>query len=161
VHGYFVTIIPQLLDILIVGKRMGDIERALDGAAIRIPPVLCEQNLGEELPIIVVDGIVEGQQDHLRNTLGRNTTRYLGAILGAETLRQLALPGITSTRRIRIMLHIAPTFVGTVGTVHRSVAEVLLRQAGATSMIGGGRSTYGSITLSRRQKQRLTLVEKI
>jgi len=33
------TIVPQLLDILIVGKRMGDIERALDGAAIRIPPV--------------------------------------------------------------------------------------------------------------------------
>jgi len=31
----------------------------------------------------------------------------------------------------------------------------------ATSMIGGGRSTYGSITLSRRQKQSLTLVEKI
>jgi len=29
------------------------------------------------------------------------------------------------------MLHITPTLVGTVGTVHRSVAEVLLRQAGA------------------------------
>jgi len=47
VHGYFMTIVPQLLDILIVGKRVGDIECALDGTAIRIPPVLCEQNLGE------------------------------------------------------------------------------------------------------------------
>lgn len=61
VHGNFVSIVPELLHILIVGIRMGYIERTADGATVGIASIGCKQHLGEELPIVVIDGIVEGQ----------------------------------------------------------------------------------------------------
>lgn len=55
------SIVPELLHILIVGIRMGYIERTADGATVGIASIGCKQHLGEELPIVVIDGIVEGQ----------------------------------------------------------------------------------------------------
>lgn len=107
------------------------IERTADGATVGIASIGCKQHLGEELPIVVIDGIVEGQYDLLRHSVCLETARDLCAVLGAEAMGQLTFAWITNTRRIGIMLHIAPTLIGTIGTIDRAITEVFLRQAGA------------------------------
>lgn len=61
VHSDFMSIVPEFLYILIVGIRMGYIECTPNGATVRIAPIGREQHLGEELPIVVIDGIIECQ----------------------------------------------------------------------------------------------------
>lgn len=61
VHSNFMSIVPEFLHILIVGIRMGYIECTANGATVGIAPIGREQHLGEELPIVVIDGIIECQ----------------------------------------------------------------------------------------------------
>ena len=81
--------------------------------AVRILPLLVE-DFTIEVNVIVVDGIVEGDGDHLRNVLavgsGRpdfaQVTGHLGAVLGTEAVGELANGGITWWCPIRIRIDI-------------------------------------------------------
>lgn len=131
VHSNFVSIIPKLLHVLIVGIRMRYIERAANGASIGIASVRRKQHLGEKLPVVVIDGVVKGQQNHLWYIVCHEITRDLSAILGAEAMGQLTFAWITYSGCIRIVLYITPTLIGSIGTIDRTITKVFLRQAGA------------------------------
>ena len=71
---------------------MGDVEGSLDVTAVRILPLLVE-NLGVEVNVVVVDGVVEGDGDHLRDSvagtsIGTETSRNLCAVVTAVTVRE-------------------------------------------------------------------------
>lgn len=75
-YGYLVAIIPQLLDILVVGVLMGDVEGAVDGTAIGIGATLAEQ-LAIQVPVLIVDSIIKRKGHHLRHLgdgMGEDTT---------------------------------------------------------------------------------------
>ena len=88
-------------------------ETGFDVAAVGVFPLLIE-DFTIEVNVIVVDGIVEGDGDHLRNVLavgaGRpdfaQVTGHLGAVLGTEAVGELANGGITWWCPIRIGIDI-------------------------------------------------------
>ena len=67
-----------------------------------------------EVNVIVIDGIVEGDSNHLRHVFTVRTSRTdrakftgnLGTVLGTETVRKLANGGITWWCPIRIGIDI-------------------------------------------------------
>lgn len=56
---YLVAVVPQLLDVLVVGVLVRDVERGVDRTAVGIGSRLGEQ-LIVNIPVLVVHRIVEG-----------------------------------------------------------------------------------------------------
>ena len=94
----------------VVGVLVGDVESSLDVTTVGIFPLLVE-DLGVEINIVVVDGVVEGDGDHLRNSVagssvGAETAGYLRAVVtavtvGQDTHRQVTLRGAV---RVRVLV---------------------------------------------------------
>ena len=88
---------------------MGDKETGFDVTAIGIFPLLVE-DLIVEVNVIIVDGIIEGDGNHLRHVVAigacrtnlAEVTRNLCAILGTEAVRELANVAITWWGTIRV-----------------------------------------------------------
>lgn len=85
VDSDFVALVPEFLRLVVVVELVAHEECRFDRATVGILPVV-EQNLVVEFPVLVVDGIVECQNDHLRGLRGLQVPRYLGPIRGAETV---------------------------------------------------------------------------
>lgn len=103
--GDFVALSVHLLDRGVVGVLMRDEERGFDVAAIRILALAVEDIL-VETNVIVVDGIVEGNRDHLRHVLTREIAGNRGTVLRAEAIGQNAHSGITWRSSIGIVVHV-------------------------------------------------------
>ena len=58
----------------VIGVLVRDVERRVDGTAVRIFRRCREKIFGVELPIFVVDGVVEGDRHHLRHFVGIEAT---------------------------------------------------------------------------------------
>lgn len=56
---YLVAVVPQLLDVLVVGVLVRDVERGVDRTAVGIGSRVGEQ-LIVNIPVLVVHRIVEG-----------------------------------------------------------------------------------------------------
>ena len=88
-------------------------EGGLDVTAVGVLALLVEDLL-VQINVVVVDGIVEGDGDHLGNVLavragGSDSAKaagYLGAVLRAETVRKFANVGITSRSTVGIGVNI-------------------------------------------------------
>ena len=83
----------------VVGVLMRDVESSLDVATVWILPLLVE-DLGVEVNVVVVDGVVEGDGDHLRNSVAGTTIRTetpgdLGTVVTAVTVGQDADSQVT------------------------------------------------------------------
>ena len=94
----------------VVGVLMGDVEGSLDVATVWILSLLVE-DLGVEVNVVVVDGVVEGDGDHLRNSITRSTIRTetpgnLGTIIAAVTVGEDADSEVTlwSSVGIRVLV---------------------------------------------------------
>ena len=92
VRGDLVTQSVDVPHRRVVGVLMRDVESSLDVATVGILPLLVE-DLGVEVNVVVIDGVVEGDGDHLRNsvagtTIGTETTGNLGTIVTAVTVGQ-------------------------------------------------------------------------
>lgn len=59
------AVVPQFLDMAVVGVGVGHEEGGLDGTPVGVPP-LREQVLRVDVPVLVVDGSAERQCYHLR-----------------------------------------------------------------------------------------------
>lgn len=109
---------------------MRDKETGFDVTAIRIFSLLVE-DLTVEVNVIVVDGVIEGDGNHLRHVLASSAcgtnlaevTRNLCTILGAETVRELANVAITWWRTIGVSIDIASVLIRTIITILVTVAE--------------------------------------
>ena len=122
-----VPVVPRPLHLGVVGVLVGDKERRPYRTPVRVFAARREDLLRVQLPVLEVDRIVEGEQNHLRRVVALQPARYDRTVLGAETVRQLAHGQIARVGRVRIVLHVAPALVRTVLTVDRTVAEVLVR----------------------------------
>ena len=92
VGGDLVTQPVHVSNSRVVGVLMRHVEGSLDVATVGILPLLVE-DLGVEIYVVVVDGIVEGNGDHLGNSVAGSTVRAettgnLRAIVTAVTIRQ-------------------------------------------------------------------------
>lgn len=76
----------RLLHGRVVGVLVRDEEAGLDVAAIGILSVSVEDVL-VQLNVVVVDGIIECDCDHLGNIFGWEVSRDRCAVLGAEAVR--------------------------------------------------------------------------
>jgi len=103
--GDFMTFPMHLLDRRIVGVLMRYEEGCFDVAAVWIF-ALAVEDFFIEANIVVVNGVVESNCDHLRNILGRKITGYRSTILRAEAVRQGTHRRIAWWSSIGIIVHI-------------------------------------------------------
>ena len=99
----------HLLHCRVVCVLVGDKEGGLNVTSIGVPP--SSEDLIIEVDVVVVDGVVKSDCDHLRDPLAviviwTEVAGHLGAILGAETVRQLAYLLVTGRRTVGIVVNI-------------------------------------------------------
>ena len=101
-------LVPELLDHGVVGVLMGHIEGAVDWASVWVFVVGWEQLVLVERPVLVVDSIVEGDDDHLGNLLGVHPAWDEGSIGAAEAVWESAVAVVARWSCIWIVLWVAP-----------------------------------------------------
>merc|ERR550517_80919 len=104
----------HVLNCRVVCVLVGDEEGGLNVTSIGVPP--SSEDLIIEVDVVVVDGVVKSDCNHLRDPLAVIVIRaevawHLRAILGAEAVRQLADLLVTRRRAVRIAVNIAGIFV--------------------------------------------------
>lgn len=87
----------------VVGILVWDEEGGLDVTAVGIFAISVEDVL-IQLNVIVVDGIIECDGDHLRDVLCWKISRDSSAILGAETVRQDTHCRIAGRSAVRVVV---------------------------------------------------------
>ena len=118
----------------VVGVLVRHKEGGLDVTAVGVLALLVEDLL-VQINVVVVDGIVEGDGDHLGNVLAvraggsdsAEAAGYLGAVLRAEAVGELANVGVASRGAVGIGVDIWRRKVN-IGLV--SYHQVRLGQAG-------------------------------
>jgi hypothetical protein len=86
VDSNLVTLAVRLLYRRVVGVLVRDEKAGLDVAAVGILSVAIKYVL-VQLDIIVVDGIIECDSDHLGNVFGWKVPRDRSTVLGTEAVR--------------------------------------------------------------------------
>jgi len=85
VDGDLVAFPVHLLDRRIIGVLVRHEEGCLDITAVWIL-ALAVEDLFVETDVVIVDGIVEGDRDHLGHILGWKITGYRSTVLRAEAV---------------------------------------------------------------------------
>ena len=124
------TLVVHVLDSRVVGVLVRDKVGGLDVAAVGVLPLPVE-DLIVQVNVVVVDGIVKGDGDHLGHVLAVGTTGadlaevsgHLGAILRAEAVGQLADGGVTGRGPVGIGLNVTGVLVRAIVAVLLSVTE--------------------------------------
>lgn len=84
---------------------MGDEEGRFDIATVGVL-ALAAENLLVQLDVVVVDGVVERDGDHLGHVFGRQVSGDGGAVLGAEAVREDAHGRVAGGSPIRVVVDI-------------------------------------------------------
>ena len=103
VHGDLVSFAVRLLHGRVVRILVGDEEGSLDVAAVGVL-TLSVENVLIQLDIVVVDGVVKSDRDHLRHILSREVAGDGGAVLRAEAVWQEAHRGVAGWSSIRVVV---------------------------------------------------------
>lgn len=111
-NGDLVPLPVHFLDSRVIGVLVGDEEAGLDVATVRVLAFPVEDLL-VEADVVVVDGVIEGNRDHLRHVLGRQIAGDGCAILGTEAVGKDADAGVAGRRSVRVVVHVC-NFQGTV-----------------------------------------------
>lgn len=117
----------RLLDCRVVAVFVGNKEGCFDIAVVGILSASVEDLL-VQVDVVVVDGVVESDRDHLRNVVAflvvrTEISRNTSSVFGAEAVRQFADGVVAQRRPIGIGVGVASVFVGSVVAVGHSVAE--------------------------------------
>ena len=157
---------------------MRNIKCSLDITTIGILPLLIE-DLGVEVDVVVVDGAVEGDGDHLRHSVTRTlswtqTSGYTSPVLGAETVWQDTNIQVTGRSSVRVSVLVWDKWVNYLSTrlteftlttrvLIRSIITVLVtitEQFFRNTSLISARQLVGSITdwlISHQQRLHLPL----
>lgn len=104
-HGDLVTFSVRLLYGGVVGILVGDEVCSFDIATVRVLAFSIEDFL-VELDVVIIDGIIKCDGDHLGHVLGGQVSRGDGAVLGAKAVGQHALRGVTWWGSVRVVVNI-------------------------------------------------------
>lgn len=104
------AIIPQFLHMSVVGVFMREEEGGSDGTSIRISAIGGEDFL-VYFPVLIVDSIVKGKDDHLRCLFRSQISRDPGGIDRTEAVRKSAVLEVTSWRSVWIVLRVTVRLV--------------------------------------------------
>lgn len=85
VDSDLVSLTVQLLDGSVVGVLMGHEEGGLDGATVRVDAAIEDELV--EIVVVVVDGVIKGDRNHLWHVLGQKVIGDLRE--GTECIRKL------------------------------------------------------------------------
>lgn len=99
---------PQAVSFLnsgVVAVFVADEVRGFDVAAVGVLPIPVEHFL-VELNVVVVDGVIEGDGNHLRDILGWQIAGNGSSIFGAEAVRKNTDGWITGWRSVGIVLNV-------------------------------------------------------
>lgn len=102
-HCNFVTFPVGLLHRRIVGVLVRNEESGFDVASIRVFAFTVEY-LFVQLDVVVVDGVVKSDRDHLWHFFGRQIVGYPGTVFGTKTVGQHAHSWIAWRCAIRIVV---------------------------------------------------------
>lgn len=103
VHRNLVAFSVRLLHRRVVGVLVRNEERGFDVAPVRVPALAVEYLL-VEFDVVVVDGIVKCNRDHLWHFFGRQIVGYTGTVLGTETVRKNAHGRVAGWCPVRIVV---------------------------------------------------------
>lgn len=103
--GDLVSLAVGFLDSGVVAVLVGDEEGGLDVAAVGVLALAIEHFL-VELDVVVVDGIIEGDGDHLGDVLGGQVPGNGGTVLRAEAIWQHAHCGVAGRSAVGIIVNI-------------------------------------------------------
>lgn len=78
-------------------------KRGFDVAPVRISALAVEY-LFVQFDVVVVDGVVESDRDHLRHFFVRQVVGYSGTVFGTETVGQNAHGRVAGRRAIRVVV---------------------------------------------------------
>jgi len=92
----------------VVGVLVRHEERGFDVTSVGVPTFAIE-NFLVQFDVVVVDGIVKGDRNHLRDFFGWQVVRYSCAVFGAEAVGQNAYGWIARRCAIRIIIVICRT----------------------------------------------------
>lgn len=101
----FVSFPVHFLHGRVVGVLVGHEEGGLDVATVRVLAFPIEDLL-VQADVVVVDGIVEGDRDHLRHVLGGEIAGDRGTVLGTEAVGQYADSRVTGRCSVRVVVHV-------------------------------------------------------
>ena len=104
-NGDFVTFPMHLLDGRVIGIFMRNEESCLDVAPVGILTFTIEY-IFVQFDVVVVDGVVESDGDHLGYVFGRQVVRRARTVFRAETVWQRALRQVARRRAVRIVLRV-------------------------------------------------------
>lgn len=103
--GDLVSLAVGFLDSGIVAVLVWDEEGGLDVAAVWVLALAIKHFL-VEFDVVVVDGIIEGDGDHLRDVLGGQVPGNCGTIFRAEAIGQHAHCGVAGGSTVGIIVDI-------------------------------------------------------
>lgn len=103
--GDLVSLAVGFLDSRVVAVLVGDKEGGLDIAAVGVLAFAIKHFL-VELDVVVVDGIIEGDGDHLRDVLGGQIPGNGSTILRAEAIGQHAHCGVAGRSTVGVIVDI-------------------------------------------------------
>ena len=95
----------HLLHGRVVGVFVRNEESRLNVATVGVLALAIEHFL-VQFYVVVVDGIVEGDRDHLRDVLGGEVPGDGGAVFGAEAVRKDADGRVAWGRSVRVVFNI-------------------------------------------------------
>ena len=104
-NGDLVALAVHLLDGRVVAVLVRDEEGRLDVATVWIFALAIEDLL-VEANVVVVDGVVEGDGDHLGHVLGWQIAGNGRAVLGTVAVGQDADDGIAGWRPVGVAVHV-------------------------------------------------------
>jgi len=106
VNGDFVALAVGLLNGGVVGVLVGDEESGLDVAAVGVAPLASAEHFLVQLDVVVVDGIIEGDDNHLGNVTRGKIAWDLGSVLGTEAVWKDANSGVARRSAVGIIVDI-------------------------------------------------------
>merc|ERR1711936_133262 len=127
----------------VVGVVVRDEECTFDITSVGIPPLLVE-DFTVQVNVSNIDGVVEGECDHLRDSvtsviLRAEVAGNLSSVLRAETVRKLAESFITRRSSVWIILTVTDVLIRAIITFPHSVTEEPLsnaRPVSASQLVG-------------------------
>ena len=125
---------------------MRDKVGGLDVAAVGVLPLPVE-DLIVQVNVVIVDGVIKSDGDHLGNLVRVDASGHPGAVGRAEAVGQLALAEVAVGGPVGVEVDGAGVLVGSILAVGGLVAEKLLVNADAVAALKLAVGTDGLVSL--------------